>query len=65
VFRAVLHEIEFCARANYALRGHNEKLGRLEVPEGEESIDFSQGNLRAALQKRCVFDQRLVNIVST
>jgi len=65
LFRAVLHEIEFCARANYALRGHNEKSGRLEVPEDEESIDFSQGNVRAALQKRCVFDQRLANIVST
>jgi len=65
LFRAVLHEIDFFARVNSALRGGDEKSGRLEVPQDESSIDFTQGNLRAALQKRCVFDQKLASIVST
>jgi hypothetical protein len=65
LFRAVLHEIEFLARTNNSLRGSDEKSGRLEVPPDESSIDFAQGNLRAALQKRCVFDQKLAGIVST
>ena len=33
--------------------------------QDESSIDFTQGNLRAALQKRCMFDQKLASIVST
>ena len=37
----------------------------MEVPHDESSIDFTQGNLRAALQKRCVFDKKLASIVST
>jgi hypothetical protein len=65
LFRAVLHEIDFFARTNNSLRGSDEKSGRLEVPPDESSIDFTQGNLRAALQKRCVFDQKLASIVST
>ena len=65
LFRAVLHEIDFFSRTNNSLRGGDEKSGRLQVPQDESSIDFTQGNLRAALQKRCVFDEKLASIVST
>jgi len=47
LFRAVLHEIDFFARMKSALRGGDEKSGRLEVPQDESLIDFTQGNLRA------------------
>jgi len=35
LFRAVLHEIVFFVRVNSALRGGDEKSGRLEVPQNE------------------------------
>ena len=57
LFGAVLHEIDFFARMNSALRGGDDKSGCLRVPHDESSINFTQGNLHAALQKRCVIDQ--------
>jgi len=52
LFCAVFQEIDFVARMNSALRGGDEKSGRLEVTQDESSINFTQGNLCAALQKR-------------
>ena len=57
LFRAVLHEINFFARMSNALHGGDEKSGHLDVPQDESSINFTQGNLHTALQKRCVIDQ--------
>lgn len=62
LFKAVLLEIEYCARTNTSIRGHRDS-GRIVLPFDEESIDYSQGNLRAALQKRCLFDKELASIM--
>lgn len=62
MFRAVLLEIEFCVRTNIGLHC-NHKKGRLAIPMDEESIDYTQGNLRSCLQKRCIFDNGTVYLL--
>lgn len=63
LFKAVLHELEYLGRTNSGIRGHRNETGRINVIEDETDIDYTQGNLRILLQKRCLRDKRLAEIL--
>lgn len=55
ILRAIIHEIETCGRLNLALRGHCDS-GTLPNTTDFSEIDYTQGILRALIQKAALRD---------